>query len=160
MTSDTFATIYHYGSIFVDGAKREVRGPYLTGEAGIYAGYVVRRSSSLLYLCKSGELPFGIAEGELGGDLDTAIDSGDEIEVYPLHSNQIVKAWYGSQSPAVNLEESDIMVLSATDGMLKKFAYTDSAVATDTLSEKIGNYAGDSALTGSTSNNQIIDLKI
>jgi hypothetical protein len=160
MAHDTFDGKNIYNVYIGPQGYRFVLGPYLTGEAGIYAGYVVRRASNLLYLCKSGEAQFGIMDGELGSDLDTAYDSGDEGEVFPIGSKQMVHAWYVAQSPAVDLESMNKMVLSATDGMVKKWAYTDAAEATDSLSELVGLYCGDKATTGSTTNNQIIEILI
>ena len=41
----------------------------------------------------------------------------------------------------ITIEEGEVASLSATDDQIKKFAYTDTAVATDTLLLKVGRFA-------------------
>jgi len=158
MTSDTFATKF-LGTVFRGPGQKDVSKACEIGEAGLYAGYTIRKSSGKLYLCKSGEQFAGILDRTIG-DFDTAFDSGDEAEYFEAGSKQIVICYYVAQSPAVNLEGGEPMYLSTTDGMIKKGAYSDGTEATDFPTEYVGRFCGDAVVTGSTSNNQLIDVRL
>jgi hypothetical protein len=158
MTHDTFATKL-YGAVYRGRAgEKLVSQAYEPGEAGIYPAYAVRRSVKKIYLCKSGELFYGIADCPLGHDLDTVIATTEDVECFERGSKNIVAAWMVAATPTTDLDGGEPMCLSATDGMLKKFAYGDGVEATDSYLEIVGNFCGDSKITGSSTNNQIIDL--
>lgn len=158
MTSDTFAT-KKWGAVYRGQAEQKhVSQAIAIAEAGIKAAYAVRKTSSGLYLCKEDEVCCGIVDGKLGGALDTAYDVADDAEYFLRGFSQIVAAWYGYQSPAVNLNGGEDMALCAIDGMLKKFAYTDGTQKSDSKLDIIGNFVGNEIITGSTSNNQLIEI--
>ena len=54
--------------------------------------------------------------------------------------------------------QGDTIVLSETDGMGALFVYTDAAVATDSLMDKVGLATGD--ITGSKTANELIKVKL
>jgi hypothetical protein len=136
--SDTFLS-KSYGKVYCGDAHNEKRRKAVKiGEAGIYPGFAIRVAAGVAYLANSTDnIWSGIAADMPGEDLDTAYtysataSACDKIEYYGRHVGQEVFLWYLAQSPAVNLLDGDCLVLSATDGLFMKFAYTDGTEATD-----------------------------
>src|SRR4030067_2395439 len=94
-----------------------------------------------------------------GHYLDHAYSAAtDRANFFPAGSGQVVWAWYGSQSPAVNLTYGMLMHLGS-DNFVNKFAYAD---ATDTTDSHL-TYAGrcnSLAVTGSVIANKLIKLRL
>lgn len=161
MTSDTFASKY-YGDVYAGVSTPKGKSqPLPAGEAGIYPGYAVRISSNTWVLAKNSDKSVaGIAANASSHDLDTAYTvTTDIFEIYRCGLGDEVYAYYGAQSPAVNLVQGDVMVLSATDGLLAKFAYTNATDYTDTLMNRVG-IVQDLAITGSTSDNKLVKIAL
>lgn len=160
--SDTFAS-RGIGQVYAGEAGKETRrGARKINEAGIYPGYAIRvHTDNFLYLAKQSDKIFsGIAADMPGEDLDTVYASGDIIEYFGATDDVDVWAWYAAQSPAVNLVEGDVLVLSTTDGMFMKFAYTDTAEETE-VTDKTGTARlVDDVITGSTTANQLIRIHL
>jgi hypothetical protein len=166
--SDTFAT-KKIGSIYAGiGSPKGKVGPYPVGEAGIYPGFHCVVTSSKWMLANQTDNRVGAIVDNITSitmDMDTAmtysatISSASIVEGYACGGGDRVYAWYGSQSPAVNLTKGMAMAQSATEGLLMMFAYADGTDHTDTFLEVVGRLVDD-AITGSTANNQIIQIQL
>lgn len=164
--SDTFAT-KKIGSIYAGiGSPKGKVGPYPVGEAGIYPGYHCVVTSGKWALGNQADNRVGAIVDNItsiSNDLDTAMTYSatlslcSVVEGYACGGGDRVYAWYGSQSPAVNLVKFDRMAQGATEGLLAKFAYADGTDHTDSDLEIVGKLWNDT-ITGSTANNQIIEI--
>ena len=162
--SDTFATKL-IGSIYAGvGTPKGKTKPYPVSESGISPGYHCVVTSQKWALGNQTDERRGAIVDNTGGiDLDTAftysatLSSCTVVEGYSCGGGDRVYAWYGSQSPAVNLTKGMAMRQSATEGLLEYHAYADGTDHSDSDSEMVG-HVWDDAITGSVSANQIIEL--
>jgi len=162
MASDTFAS-RSIGAVYAGEAGKETRrGMRKINEAGIYPSMAIRvHTDNFLYLAKNSDKIFsGIAADMPGEDLDTVYASGDIIEYFGATDDVDVWVWYVAQSPAVNLVEGDVLVLSATDGMFMKFAYANATDITDVTDLTGTVRLVDDVVTGSATNNQLIRVHL
>jgi hypothetical protein len=106
----------------------------------VYPGMAIYiDSNGKANLCKNTDgPPSGIVECPRDADMDTQIASGKIIGYYPTGNKTVVWAFYLHASPVVAIRPGEPLVPSGTDGKLMKFAYTNSAIATDTLNNKVG----------------------
>jgi len=161
MASDTFKT-KKVGAVYAGPAGHCKKSRlYKVGESGIYPGYAVRATAGAVYLAKNSDKKFsGIAECMGGHDLDAVYTiTIDYVELFEVRSDSIVWAWVVAVSPKVNVVPGDIMVMSATDGMLMVFAYAD---GTDLTDDSEISYVGRSLMnvTGHATNNQLIRIQM
>jgi hypothetical protein len=164
--SDTFLS-KNIGSIYAGvGTPKGKTKPYPVGESGIYPGYHCVVTSGKWMLGNQSDERVGAIVGNITSittDLDTAmtysatLSSCSMVEGYSCGMGDRVYAWYGSQSPAVDLTKGMPMAQSSTEGLLAKFVYADGTDHTDTFSEVVGRL-WDDAITGSVTANQIIEL--
>lgn len=156
MTSDTFASKL-LGRVYAGlGEPKAKAKPRIVAEASTYPGYVVRVSSEQWYLAKnSDKSQDAVLEAPVDHGLDTAFTAGSSVaEGYIIGGGDMVYVYYVAVSPAVNLVPGDILVTSATDGMVMKFAYTDGTDITDSPLNKVGRCMD--TITGSTSDNKLV----
>lgn len=137
MASDTFAT-KRVSKVYVSGDKRTES--VVAGEAGIYPGYIIRiASDEKAYLCNNSDgQPSGIVEVPIGADLDTVIASGDMLEFYRIGQDTEVWMFLLYASPLAAIRDGELITTSATDGKGMKWAYTDTAEATDSNAFNVG----------------------
>lgn len=166
--SDTFLT-KKIGSIYAGGGSPKGKvGPYPVGEAGIYPGYHCVVTNLKWMLGNQADNRVGAIVDNITNitsDMDTVmtysatISSASIVEGYGCGGGDRVYSWYGSQSPAVNLTKGMAMAQSATEGLLMMFAYADGTDHTDSSLEIVGRLVDD-AITGSTANNQIVQIQL
>lgn len=88
---------------------------------------------------------------------DVIPDSEIWVQTLKKGCGAVVPCFLQSESGPIAIEVDDLMELAA-DGTIAKFVYTDGAVATDTLSEIVGQAA--EASTGSTSDDLILLVRL
>lgn len=116
MTSDTFVS-KHYNSVYAGGDSRRQK-VVRCGEAGIYPGYGIRVVNSVAYLSKqSDDHISGVADLKVGHALDTVYASGTLIEWFRVGQDTEVYVYLLAASPAVQVDEGEDCIISATDGM-------------------------------------------
>ena len=148
MTDDTFES-RGIGSVYAGPAGKIVNksGTVRVGEAGIAPSYAIRITNGVAYLAKASDKKFsGIAcPAESSHGLDTAFTYSataslcDKIEYFAAGSGEEVWAWLLAQSPATALSEETILCLSATDGFLDAWTYTDGNDLTDSNIIQVGH---------------------
>lgn len=138
MSDDTFES-RTIGDVYDSGPVRQEWT--VVGEAGIKPGYAIRiGTDGKAYLDSSADGPAaGIAGCADGHDLDTAYSVGDLIPYYPVGYGITVWAFLLGGAGAAMI--GDAAIVSATDGILTNFSYTDGVENTDTLILKIGKWA-------------------
>lgn len=72
-------------------------------------------------------------------DLDTAFAAATKLFTYKLGCGAIVPVFLAGVAGPVAVEKGDTAVLAA-NGEVALYAYTDAAVATDTLIERVGTF--------------------
>ena len=149
MTSDTFASRLiadvYAGPSNVNVVKSRL---YQVGEAGIYPGYAVRVGSDMkVYLAKASDKKVsGIAALKAGHEIDTAYTiTTDYIEIYEVGSGMEVWAFLLGASPLAPCLPGDQCHLSATDGCVEVFAYTDGTDTSDSHILHMGRFLDYSA---------------
>lgn len=114
------------------GGNTETSDAFTCGEAGIYPSYIVthRATTNTIYLFNesdysaSGYWPCGVVNLMDGQALDTAYDSGDDVEIWEVGCNAIIYVHCIAATPAPTYSKNVVIVASATDGYGKPFAYT------------------------------------
>jgi hypothetical protein len=123
--------------VFAGGNPRTELG--LTGEASIYPGHAIRDDNGTIYLAKNSDKKCsGVMAKKRGVAIDVAYGSGDIGSYYPTGFGAIVWVYLKELSPAAAIRKGDIAVLSATDGQVSLFAFTDSTDYLDTLMNAVG----------------------
>lgn len=161
MTSDTFAN-RGIGDVYYSGNPRRQKAVKVgTGET-IKPGYAIYVSNGVAYAAKSTD-PYisGIACCMDGHEIDTAYTStsGSEenIEYYGKGQDTEVWAFLVASSPAVTIDEGELLVVSSTDGMFTLWSYASGAEETDTLSKAVRSR---DYKAGSASDNKLVRISL
>jgi hypothetical protein len=157
--SDTFASKF-YGSVYAgETRKHTARELTYIGETGVYPAYAIRITNGIMYLARNSDgVITGFADCMPGHDLDTVYAADELVEHFAMGDDVDIYVWYLAQSPPVNLVPGDILVLSATDGMMMKFSYADGTDITD--SPLLGKVRVKENITGSTTANKLVKVHI
>ena len=89
---------------------------------------------------------------------DALPDATIKVQTFKKGCGAVVPTFLEALAGPVAIEIDDIMVLGIQAGMVQKYIYTDAAVATDTLSEKVGQAAEASA--GSAADDLILLIRL
>ena len=128
------------GDVFA-GGDSSTNGGVKVGDA-FGPGDAIRVVAGVAYITASGDaLLTGVAASKAGHDNDVVFTVGEIIEYYPIGQNTKVHMKLKAVAGPVAVEEGEVASLSATDGQVEKFAYTDASVETDTLILKVGRFA-------------------
>lgn len=153
MTSDSFET-RGIASVLGGGDSERKSAVVYTGET-IKAGYAIYVAGGYAYAAKNSDsYVSGIACERAGTALDTAFTAGQTIEYFPVGQDTWAWCLYLAQSPVANLAEGEQVMVSATDGYLMKWAYTNATEKSDTPTWRVGRVLKDQ--TGSKTDNKLI----
>lgn len=152
--SDTFLAKGIYNP-FAGGNPKTELGKI--GESGIYPGYAIYVTDSVIYLAEEADLRCsGVMALKRGMAIDAAYTANDFASYFPTGFGAIVWVYIVGVSAAVPIDDGDIVVLSATDGMGRKFVYTDGTNYLDAIYHKIGTAVGD--IAGHVTSNLLIKV--
>jgi hypothetical protein len=128
------------GNVFA-GGNSSTEGGVKVGDA-FGPGDCIRIVAGVAYITASGDaLLTGVAASKAGHADDVVFTVGEIVEYYPIGQDTNVHMKLKGASGPIAVEEGEIASLSATDGQIQKFAYTDATKETDTLYLKVGRFA-------------------
>lgn len=134
-------------------AYNGIEGPswWQAGDSLIKPSYVVVRDDAdeVKIAAASSAAPFGVAGCPTWHDLNTVYTAGDSVPVWEKGCGVEIYVLHDDDTGATTLIRGQLFqVDDANAGCVMLWAYTDAAVATDTISGVIGMLTRDVTITG------------
>ena len=148
MATDTHVAL-NYNDVYLGGSPKKVEWAVLAEAVG--PGDTMRLASDgKIYACKNSDGPAaGIMALAPGHAISADYTVGDLCPYHPRGCGNKVVVWRQLLSAAVAMVVGNPIVVSSTDDQVQIFAYSDAAIATDTLNLRIGScakyHAGDAS---------------
>jgi len=132
-----------------------ITGPawYQAGDSSIYPSYVVTRDTDeeVKIATASDAIPTGVAGCPTWHDLNTVYTAGDSVPVWEKGSGVEIYVLHDDDTGAATLIRGQLYQCDdANAGAVMIWAYTDAAVATDSISGVVGILTKDVTISGDT----------
>ncbi|KKN42540.1 hypothetical protein LCGC14_0712260 [marine sediment metagenome] len=136
-------------------ALNGIKGPayYQAGDSTLQPGYVATRDDSdeVKVATASDAIPLGVCGATSYMDLNTAVTAGRRIPIWLCGSGVEVMVLHDDDTGAATLIRGQKYIPDdANAGAVMLWAYTDAAVATDTMSGFVGRLTEDVTISGDT----------